>query len=579
MPTQPIQSSSVIGEALRIADDAWEELRRRPFVQQQLRSIPAQLADVSIGEAQRRSAVGSSLLKRLDAIDPSTLPHELALTLRLVRFRAEIWSRQAEWYWIAVDPLGVELFGLFLPTAYCGGSLLNVVNSQLASFPFMELRDADRYLALIDDYGRIVDQCTTRTAGQAERGIRMPKVQVHQARTLLAAFKSRVRAMIGVDSRRLVTLSRSDFAGELEDRITTRVEPAFDRALEGLSDEYLREAPEAVGLAQYPGGAETYAELVKLHTTLTLTPEEIHVRGHARVADIEQQMGAISHQAGFGGDTAAFLAQLNTDMCWRANTVEGVAAVFQRYIDRVKPRLQEYFSVLPKLPCTVGPLPPELQGSMTYGYYDPPKEDQPQGRYLFNAGILTTQPLFTLGTLTYHELMPGHHLHLTTQQENDALHPFRKYSLVTAYNEGWAEYAATFAGEIGLYETPAERYGRLVMDAFLTCRLVVDTGMNALGWSLERAREYMRKHSGMTEAEILTESVRYSCDIPGQALAYKLGDTKILELREKMAHTLGTRFELKQFHSTVLDAGALPLPELEWHVEHEVERLAALSNA
>jgi uncharacterized protein (DUF885 family) len=175
--------------------------------------------------------------------------------------------------------------------------------------------------------------------------------------------------------------------------------------------------------------------------------------------------------------------------------------------------------------------------------------------------------------LLYHELVPGHHLHIATQQENPRLHPFRMHNFVNAFNEGWAEYAATYAGEIGMYEEPEERYGRLVMDAFLTCRLVVDTGMNVLGWSLERARDYMRSHSGMAEAEILTESLRYSCDLPAQALAYKLGDTQILDLRERMRRALGARFEIKEFHAAVLGPGALPMPELAWHVEREIERL------
>jgi uncharacterized protein (DUF885 family) len=579
MQTQTIQAHASTRDALQIANCAWEELRRRPFIQRQLRIVPTQLPDVSLAETQRRSLVGRELLNRLEALDPAGLSHDLALTLRLIRFRAQIWSRQAEWYWIVSDPLGVELFGFFLPTAYCGGWLLNIVNSQLASFPFMESGDIDCYLALIESYARLIDQYTARTAGQADRGIFMPKVQVRQARSMLTAFKSRARAVLGVEPRRLRTIADVGFARELESRIAASVEPAFDRALRGLSDAYLAESPETVGIHQYPGGPEIYRELVKLHTTLDLKPEEIHSRGHTRMAEIESQMHAIRSELSFVGDGASFLKKLTNDVRWRADSIQGVTAVFQRYIDRLKPRLHEYFTVECKAAYGVAPLPEALQGSMTFGYYDPPQQDRPEGRYLFNAANLTKQSLFTIGTLTYHELVPGHHLHLASQQENESLHPFRKYSLVTAYNEGWAEYAATFAGEIGLYKEPEERYGRLVMDAFLTCRLVVDTGMNALGWSLERARDYMRQHSGMSEVEILTESVRYSCDIPGHALAYKLGDTEILKLRKEMKDALGARFELKQFHAAVLDAGALPMPDLEWHIRHEIERLKEKSGA
>jgi uncharacterized protein (DUF885 family) len=242
-------------------------------------------------------------------------------------------------------------------------------------------------------------------------------------------------------------------------------------------------------------------------------------------------------------------------------------AVFQRYIDRLQPKLRDCFAAVPRAAYGVSPLPLELQGSMTYGYYDAPREGRPEGRYLFNSGNLVKQGLFTLAALTYHELLPGHHLHFAAQYENESLHPFRKYNFVNAFNEGWAEYAAALAGEMGLYEEPEERYGRLVMDAFLTSRLVVDTGMNALGWSLQRARDYMRRHSGMAEREILTESIRYSCDIPGQALAYKLGDAHIVALRELMRQALGQRFCLKAFHSAVLNGGAMPLSELDWHIE------------
>jgi uncharacterized protein (DUF885 family) len=558
---------------LRIVDDAWDELCRSPFVQRQRGVIPTRLPDVSFAEAQRQSKMGRSLLKRLDALDLRTFPHDLALTLRLVRFRAQAWSRADEWYWTVVDPLGIGMYGLFLPTAYCGGWLLNIVHGQLNSLPFLEFGDADRYLALVADYARLIDQFTERTAGQAERGMLMPKVQVRQARTLLARFRSGLRRAIGVTPQRTATLRETGFARELENRVASNVEPAFDRALNGLSDSYQARAPETVGLGQYPGGSQVYADLVKFQTTLNLTPEEVHARGHDRMASIESQKRAIRTQLGFDGDEAAFLAHLNMDPGWRANTVEGVIAVFQGYIDRLKPHFNDYFSTAPRAAYGAAPLPEALQASMTFGHYDPPGKGNPEGRYMFNAGNLTKQALFALGSLTYHELVPGHHLHFATQLENEALHPFRQYSLVTASIEGWAEYAATLAGEMGLYVQPEERYGRLVWDGFFTTRLVVDTGMNALGWSLERGRDYMRRYGGMSEAEVLTDSVRYSCDIPGQALAYKVGDTYILALRERMRRALGARFDVKHFHDAILQPGVLPLTDLEWHVEFEIERL------
>lgn len=573
MQIQPKQTGASFNTALRAVDDAWREFQRSPFVQLQMGISPTQLPDVSLTEAERRSEVGRSLLKRLDGLDMSALPHDLALTVRLVRFRAHTWSREVDWYWIVVDPSGIGAFGVFLPTAYCGARLLNSVHNQLASFRFRSSGDTDRYLALVADYERLIEQFTERTAGQAARGIYMPRVQVQQARTLLTAFKSGVRAALSVAPQRLAAVAADDFVRELDSRTATRIEPAFGRALEGLSEAYFAKAPESVGIAQYPGGAELYAELVKLYTTLDLTPEQVHTRGLERMAEIETSMCGIRADLGFKGDGPAFLAHLNHQPLWRAETVAGVSAVFQRYIDRLMPHLRNFFPVVPKASYGVAPLPEALQGSMTFGYYDPPRKDRAEGRYLFNSQNLTQQSLINIGALTYHELMPGHHMHIATQQENDGLHPFRALGLVIAYAEGWAEYAATFAGEIGMYELPEERYGRLVMDAFLTCRLVVDTGMNVLGWSLERARNYMRAYSGLSEAEILTESIRYSCDYIGQALAYKIGDREILALRERMRSALGAQFDVKDFHAAILGPGALPIPDLQWHVEQEIERL------
>jgi uncharacterized protein (DUF885 family) len=562
------------GVARRIVDDAWEEVRRSSYVQAQLGCLPGRLPDLSEEASERRSRVGAELLARVAKLELDQLPPQLALSLRLVAFRARVWAKEAEWYWTVIDPLGVGFFGIFLPTAYCGGFLLGSIHNQLAEFPFEEAGDLDRYLGSVSDYGRLVDQFASRTQGQAQRGMRMPKPQLAQSRALLSALRAGCARALAVGHERLGGLPSASFMRELQERIKGVVEPAFDRALAVLSDHYLSQASERVGLEQFAGGRAVYEELVRLHTTLDLTPEQVHTKGVERIAQIEAAMRSIRSELGFEGDGVAFLARLNADPRWRAATVEGVKGMFQRYIDRLQPHFGRCFGSAPRAECSIQPLPEALQGSMTFGYYDAPRPARPKGLYLFNSHNLTRQALFNIGALTYHELVPGHHLHLCTQHESDSLHPFHRFSFVNAYNEGWAEYAATLAGEMGMYEEPEERYGRLVMDAFLSCRLVVDTGMNAQGWSLERARDYMRRHSGMAEAEILTESLRYSCDLPAQALAYKLGDVEIMGMREGMRAALGGRFDIKDFHAAVLGTGALPLPDLQWHIEHETRRLA-----
>ena len=207
---------------------------------------------------------------------------------------------------------------------------------------------------------------------------------------------------------------------------------------------------------------------------------------------------------------------------------------------------------------------------MTFGYYDGPRKDKPEGHYLFNASKLEEKSQAWAGALIYHELIPGHHFQLSKVRESEDLTGFRSKVMFTSYAEGWAEYAATLAGEMGMYDEPMDEYGRCISDAFLTSRLVVDSGMNAFGWSLQQARDYMTQNTFFSEVEINSETLRYSSDIPGQALGYKLGDTKILELRERAQKALGNRFDIKEFHDVILDVGSIPLTALEWHVDQYI---------
>jgi uncharacterized protein (DUF885 family) len=418
----------------------------------------------------------------------------------------------------------------------------------------------------------MVDQIAARTAGQAERGIYMAKAQVPPSRALLASFRSSARAAISVERRRLELRPPASLTRQVERQIATLIEPAFDRAIQGLSDSYLDKASDTIGAAQYPGGENLYCELTKLHTSLDLTPEQVHARGLDRMAQIEESIREICAQPGFANDSPA--VPLQSDATWHESTVEGVISRFEHYIDSAQPVLRRCFVRLPQASYGVEPLARELQESMSFGFYDAPCRGRDRGVYFFNSAHLTRQALFHVAALTYHELVPGHHLQLALQQENPNLHPFRAHGFVNAYIEGWAEYAATLAGEMGLYEKPEERYGRLMMDAFLTTRLVVDTGINALGWSLESALDYMRAHTVLTESEIRMESVRYG-DRPGQVLPYKLGDTHLIALRERMRQRLGAHFDLKAFHAAVLDTGAIPLTDLGWHVDHVTDKIRA----
>jgi uncharacterized protein (DUF885 family) len=223
---------------------------------------------------------------------------------------------------------------------------------------------------------------------------------------------------------------------------------------------------------------------------------------------------------------------------------------------------------LPQAPFDVQRLAPELEPGMSYGYYDPPPVPGKAGIYRYNGSNLDTRMQLNAAPLIFHELVPGHHFHLARQAENDSLPVLRRHAIsFTCFNEGWAEYAAGLAEEMGLYEDPYDLYGWLSHQRFVAQRLVVDTGMNALGWTLQQGRDYMQAHTLESEAQIATDTLRYASDLPAQALAYRMGFLRIRELRGRARHKLGDAFDIRRFHEAILGEGALPLAVLEQSVE------------
>lgn len=552
-------TDQAIARALVGIDRVWAEVRQTPYI---LRDSPLpidRLPDIGEAATNARSRRADEALAVLNSVDNAELPSDLAITLQVARLTAARMSKEAERYWLAFDPLGIGFFALFGPTAYGGGFLLGQVAGLLAKQRFEQAGDIDRYLGLIEDYSRLVDQMRERTVGQAERGIRIPQAQLAQSVELITRLQAGAKGLVPVEAR--LAMLGADAAGQIERRIERSVRPAFERLLALLNDpEYRGRAPAAVGIAQYPGGEALYSELVYEHTTLDLTPEQVHLKGITCIDAVRSQMQALLAEIGFQGTPLDYVASIAENPEWRANGPAEIGAVFQRYIDRLDPHMASTFRFGPTADYGVAPLPEALSGSMTFGYYDAPSEAQPAGRYLFNARNLSGAPLANIAALNYHELVPGHHFHMASQRENEALHPVRATAFFNAFNEGWAEYAATLAGELGMYHAVEERFGRLMMDGFLASRLVVDTGMNAMGWDLEQARTYMRENAFMPEAEIQTESIRYSCDIPAQSLAYKLGEYFLMDQRTAMQTALGEEFDLRDFHDVVLKPGALPLP-------------------
>lgn len=530
-------------------------------------SLDGTLPDISLAGAQRRAKLGREVLDVLAKVDDESLPHEIALTSKLLHYYASCWAKDEERYWHAIDVNGVFFYGPFAQTAYTGGFLLNYVSRVLADFRFTKEGDGERYLVILADLVRLLRQIHERTAGQAERGIRINRPQIPGVRGFLTAMRDNAAATYPVHASRLSALDDSDaIAAAIRTRVEKKVTPAFDALIEQLDSEYERLAPAEVGMDKLPGGKEVYEELVRVNTTRELTPLQVHEAGHARMTRIQAELANLREQLGFDGDAKDFMAFVRAQPGAVATSAEDIGAKMRKHKDRIDARFDEFFSTRPANEFDLERLPKTLEASMTWGYYQPPSALEKRGIYFYNGTNLESQAVFAAASLVFHELVPGHHLHLTLQAANDYLPPLRKRPMVTAYNEAWAEYAATLTGEMGLYDDPFDRFGRLIMDSFLTCRLVVDTGMNALGWTWQQAKDYMREHTMCAEGEIESDTLRYSCGIPAQSLTYKLGDEDLLRMRQSVRDRVGESFDLRDFHSAVLGPGALPMPVLEWHL-------------
>jgi uncharacterized protein (DUF885 family) len=557
-----------VGLAIRIIDDVrdeveWEKLEPG---KKELR-LPTHAA------AKESADLGSALLERIDALDQNDLPEEIRLSLALARDHAQAWSVRADWYWTVFDPLA-GMFNMYGPTAYCLGYGVSSMAGQLARSPLADAGDRFRYLAGIADLAAFVDAVAERTEGQAERRIFLPRLQAEAAVGFLDRLIVAQPAMLKVDEARAA--GHEAFRSEVDRVIGDQLIAALTRCRKLFDTTYFGKTGDKVGMMHLPDGAEIYAELAMMHTATRLSPKELHQIGLDSVAAIRGQMAAIRREAGFSGSDAAYRALLDADPAWRDDNDQAIQARFETYVERFRPHVEDLFPVRPEATYGVRPLPEALTASMTFGYYDGPKPDKRHGDYVFNGRNLAKSGLFNLAALTYHELVPGHHLHLALQGDNLALPALRKAAYPTAFTEGWAEYAATLAGEMGMYANPAERFGRLVSQAFLACRMVVDTGMNALGWSLEQARAYMQDNSFFPETEITSETLRYACDIPGQALAYMSGHQEMLRLRQRMAEGLGSSFHVSKFHDLVLSGGAMAFPLLSKRIENAAQ---AASNA
>jgi uncharacterized protein (DUF885 family) len=540
----------------RIADDPQSRIA--------LGLAVTRLPDPSEAHFREEGAFARRMLERLERIDKAALSHDDWLSLEIaawdcrqaVAFQDHFWQR---------------------PPFTTASLPLRGIHSALAEVPLRNRADLDNYLALARQYPGVIRELRKILDTGRAKGILVPKAMVDIVEPMIrSAIHKPEESPLWVADERLAGLRKAGpgaaaitaFQAELRRLVTTEANPA----LTDLADAFAATraaAPEGVGMSQYPGGEAAYRELVRYHTTLDVSPEEIHRIGLAAVERLDARMAAVRARLGFKGTQAEFHTKLRTDPRFLPKTPEEVGERLMAPVRRMELQVPKYFLHLPKAPYGVKRLDPSLEAStFTFGMYDLPTETEPTGNYRFNGSKLSERPLVNAAALIYHELIPGHHFQMNLQRENEALPPFRRLGSHTAFVEGWAEYASGLADEMGLYAgDPYDEYGRLGMDMFLSSRLVVDTGMNLLGWPRQKAIDYMLDHDLESATQITSESLRYSADRPGQALAYKMGSNKIRELRQRAETALGPQFDIRRFHDAVIGYGSMPLSVLEKHID------------
>ena len=417
-----------------------------------------------------------------------------------------------------------------------------------------------------------------------DKGIQKERTQ---AQIVMSRVPAQIQSLLDVDASdspffkafsklpdHFDTSQQETLKREAREIIEQELNPALTQLLAFIEERYVP-AARAPGIGSLPGGKQVYTRLAQHFTTTDMTPDEIHDIGLREVARIRSEMEAVIEEVGFEGDIAAFNAFLRTDPQFYYDSPEALLEGYQAVSKRLDPGLVKLFGKLPRAPYGVRPIPDEEAPDTTTAYYMRPAIDGSRpGWYYVNLYQPEVRPKFEMEVLSVHESVPGHHLQIALAQELTGLPEFRRNGGFTAFIEGWGLYSERLGYDMGLYTDPYSRYGQLVYDMWRAVRLVVDTGMHYFGWDRQRAIDYFLANAAKSEADIVNEIDRY-IGWPGQALAYKIGQLKMLQLRAEAEEALGEQFDIRAFHDEMLGAGALPLDVLEARMDEWLARAIA----
>ncbi len=555
---KPDARSGAVEELHALFESEWQRgLRENPVYASYFgeREYNDQLADRSIEAIRASHEADKAALERLQAIDRDALPPEEQLNYDL--FRVELED----------DIEGFKYKGWLMPLNQRGGiQTFDETQDRIRMATEKDYRD---WVARLEAFGKYTDQTIALMQKGIEDGMVMPKVVMERIPDQIARHvvdDPKDSPFHGPFEERPEAIDESAWS-EIREQGLAAVEnvvvPAYDRFQTFFNETYLPACRESVGAWDLPDGKAYYEYLARSYTTTQMTPEEIHEIGRQEVERIRKEMDAVIEEVGFEGTFNEFLEHLRTDPKFYYEDPDELLEAYKAISKDLDPHLVKLFGRLPRVPYGVKPIPEAVAPDTTTAYYMRPAGDGSRaGYYYVNLHEPETRPKYEMDVLSVHEALPGHHLQIALAQELEGLPKFRRYGGQTAFVEGWGLYSESLCQDLGACDDPYSHFGQLTYDMWRAVRLVVDTGMHYMKWSREDAIDFFKKNAAKSEADIVNEIDRYIA-WPGQALAYKIGQLRIMELKAEAKKELGKDFDIKAFHDTVLGNGAVPLNVLE----------------
>ena len=524
-----------------------------------VRDYDDQLFELTLAASDRQANEASVLIRRLDAIPDSGLSESDRVNKAVLRRSL---SEQVE-----ANSFGQRAM-LFSST-----NAIHQYLSQLGTFvPLRTVQDYRSYLARLARVSQVMDEQIAVTRTAVSGGFTQPCATLNGfSQTITGAIAEPEQSGFyapfkGNKPGVIATVEWQEMQARAKRLISEDINPSYQRFATYFDNEYLPKCRQDIAASSMPGGTEFYAFQVRQMTTTKLTPDQIHDIGLNEAARIRTDMEAVSKKAGFAS-REAFIRELRTNPKYFAKTPEELMVYVAREAKKIDGLMPKVVGTLARLPYGIREIPAETAETQTTAYYRRGSlEASIAGTYYVNTSKLDQRPLWEVPVLTIHEAVPGHH-HQTSLQQELKLPNFRIHATYfTAYSEGWGLYSERLGIDMGLYDTPEKEMGRLSYDMWRAARLVVDTGMHAKGWSRDRAVQFMKDNTALSDANVDAEINRY-ISWPGQALAYKIGQLEIVELRERAQHALGGSFDQRKFHDAVLMQGPVPLDVLERQVD------------